>query len=41
VTDHRINLTLHALDKVMDGDLDPVVGPLVAWQQAAALEAAT
>ena len=39
VTDHRINLTVHALDRVLDGDLDPIVGPLVASQQAAALEA--
>jgi peptide chain release factor 1 len=41
VTDHRINLTVHALDRVLDGDLDPIVGPLVAHQQAAALEAAS
>ena len=40
VTDHRINLTVHALDRVLDGDIDPVVGPLVAHHQAAALESA-
>ena len=39
VTDHRINLTVHALDRVLDGDLEPIIGPLVAHQQAAALEA--
>ena len=40
LTDHRINLTVHALDRVLDGDIDPVVGPLVAHHQAAALESA-
>ncbi|MFW0094695.1 MAG: peptide chain release factor 1 [Coxiella endosymbiont of Haemaphysalis qinghaiensis] len=29
VTDHRINLTLYQLDKIMEGDLDPVIGPLI------------
>lgn len=28
VTDHRINLTLQALDRVMKGELDPVIGAL-------------
>lgn len=28
LTDHRINLTMHSLDKVMDGQLDEVIGPL-------------
>jgi peptide chain release factor 1 len=28
VTDHRINLTLHRLDEILDGDLDPVVDAL-------------
>ena len=33
LTDHRINLTLYQLPKVMEGDLDPVVGALLAeWQ---------
>jgi peptide chain release factor 1 len=40
VTDHRINLTLHALDRVLDGDLAPIVGPLVAHHQAEALKVA-
>ncbi|HZR80728.1 MAG TPA: peptide chain release factor 1 [Candidatus Binatia bacterium] len=40
VTDHRINLTVHALERVLDGDLDPVIGPLVAHHQAEALKAA-
>lgn len=29
VTDHRINLTLYQLDAIMEGDLDPVIGPLI------------
>jgi peptide chain release factor 1 len=31
VTDHRIELTLYKLDKVMDGDLDDLTQPLVAY----------
>jgi peptide chain release factor 1 len=34
VTDHRINLTLYKLQSVMDGDLDDLLGPLVAEHQA-------
>lgn len=30
VTDHRIDLTLYNLSAVMDGDLDPVIEPLMA-----------
>ncbi|HEX4870728.1 MAG TPA: peptide chain release factor 1 [Nevskiaceae bacterium] len=37
VTDHRINLTLYQLDRVIEGDLDPVIQPLLAEQQAALL----
>ena len=29
VTDHRINLTLHQLDRVLDGDLDAIIDALV------------
>jgi len=39
LTDHRINLTLHSLDRVIEGDLEAVVGPLVTWHQAEALKA--
>ncbi|HYF60225.1 MAG TPA: peptide chain release factor 1 [Burkholderiaceae bacterium] len=39
VTDHRINLTLHKLQAVMDGDLDDLIGPLVAEHQAERLAA--
>jgi peptide chain release factor 1 len=37
VTDHRINLTLHKLDRVMAGDLDDLVSALVAAERAAQL----
>ncbi len=41
VTDHRINLTLHSLDRVMDGDIEPLIEALITHYQAAALQAAT
>ena len=34
VTDHRINLTLYQLDKVIAGELDGVIKPLLAEAQA-------
>ena len=34
VTDHRINLTLYQLERVIQGDLDPVIQPLLAEHQA-------
>ena len=34
ITDHRINLTLHQLDKMLDGDLDGVVDALLMDDQA-------
>lgn len=34
VTDHRINLTLHKLDKVLDGDLDEIIEELSLQSQA-------
>lgn len=37
VTDHRIKLTLHKLDSVMNGDLDEVIDSLTAADQAAKL----
>ncbi len=37
MTDHRINLTLYSLAQIMDGDLDPVIDPLIADDQAARL----
>jgi peptide chain release factor 1 len=38
VTDHRINLTLYNLPKVIDGEaLDDLINPLIAEDQAARL----
>jgi peptide chain release factor 1 len=34
ITDHRINLTLYALEDVMAGNLDPVIDPLIREHQA-------
>ncbi len=39
VTDHRINLTLHKLDKVLLGDLDELIEALIAEDEAARLAA--
>ncbi len=39
LTDHRINLTLYKLDKVMEGDLADVVAALQAAREAEQLEA--
>ena len=34
VTDHRINLTLYSLDKIMSGDLDPLIKPVIEESKA-------
>jgi peptide chain release factor 1 len=34
VTDHRIGLTLHKLDKIIEGDLDDLIGALRTHRQA-------
>ncbi len=34
VTDHRINLTLHKLDRVLNGELDEIIEALIATDQA-------
>ncbi|MCP5162832.1 MAG: peptide chain release factor 1 [Hahellaceae bacterium] len=34
VTDHRINLTLYKLDEIVEGDLNPVIQPLLQEFQA-------
>lgn len=41
VTDHRIRLKVHQLSRVMDGDLDMLIEPLAAAQQAKLLAAAS
>lgn len=38
-TDHRINLTLYSLDRIMEGELDPLLDALATSFQAAALKA--
>lgn len=37
VTDHRINLTLYKLDKIMDGDIQEILDALITADQAAKL----
>ena len=34
VTDHRINLTVHKLDSILNGDMDVVVDALITEDQA-------
>jgi peptide chain release factor 1 len=38
VTDHRIGVTVHQLPNVLEGDLDPLIEPLVAHFQAQKME---
>lgn len=40
LTDHRIGLTLYELDRIIEGGLEAVVDPLIAWHQAQLLERA-
>ncbi len=37
VTDHRIKLTLHRLDSILDGDIQEIIDSLIAADQAAKL----
>jgi len=39
VTDHRINVTLYKLERVIDGELDDLIDPLIAEDQAGLLAA--
>jgi peptide chain release factor 1 len=39
VTDHRINLTLHKIDRIMLGEMDDIIDALIAEDQAARLAA--
>ena len=41
VTDHRIALTLHKLDQILDGDLEPIIEALIAYERAEQLKTAT
>jgi peptide chain release factor 1 len=37
VTDHRVNVTLYKLDKVLDGEIDEIIDALIADDQASKL----
>ena len=37
VTDHRIKLTLHRLENILNGDLEEIIDSLIAADQAAKL----
>ena len=39
VTDHRIGLTVHSLDAIMQGDLDPIVNAIHEYRRQEALDA--
>ncbi|HJW81626.1 MAG TPA: peptide chain release factor-like protein, partial [Acidiferrobacterales bacterium] len=39
VTDHRINLTLYKIERIMDGELDDLIDPMIAEDQADKLAA--
>ena len=39
ITDHRINLTLHKLDEVLEGAMDAIIEPLVQEHHADQLAA--
>jgi peptide chain release factor 1 len=39
VTDHRVNLTVHNLPRVLDGELDPIIDALITSDQAEKLAA--
>jgi peptide chain release factor 1 len=41
VTDHRINFTLHKLERILDGELDELIGALAAEHQTAQLSQLT
>ena len=41
VTDHRINLTLYSLDRVIEGEIEPLIDALIMHHQSAALKAAS
>lgn len=40
VTDHRINLTFHNLEQILDGELDEIIEALISKEQVEQLEAA-
>ncbi|MDR2899682.1 MAG: peptide chain release factor 1, partial [Clostridiales bacterium] len=38
VTDHRVGLTLHRLDAILDGDLDEIMDTIITTDQAEKLK---
>jgi len=38
LTDHRVNVTIHRLPEIMEGDIDAIIEPVVAYYQAEALK---
>ena len=40
ITDHRLRDSLHGIQKLLDGEMDPLIDALVAWEQAELMEAA-
>ena len=40
LTDHRINLTVYSLDKVMEGELEDILEALASYDQAERLKSA-
>jgi len=38
ITDHRINVSVHNIDTIMDGDLDPLLGPLLEQEEKLRLQ---
>jgi peptide chain release factor 1 len=41
VTDHRIGLTIHQLDRIMEGEIDELIDALVTFYQAEKLKEET
>ena len=41
LTDHRTNMTLYTLERVLDGELDPIIDALITSHQAELLKTAT
>ena len=39
VTDHRIGLTLYKLDAILNGDLDEIIDPIIAFYRTEMLKA--
>ena len=39
VTDHRVGLTLHRIDAILDGDLDEIMDTLITTDQMEKLKA--